>query len=263
MTGLEWVQSWWYKDVPKLIQETDVMYARLVAKGQSDKLTATKKKIYAERGWEPSKFLIEKNFDAALKELNFFYVPKGWLPGPCFVFPQVDITGAFTRAQTRPLYKVEWESEEGSTSKSKYCVAGCRKDLFKGPIWLGNQPHILQRIVELGWCIVVEGPFDLLACRLLAPNVPVLCSMTKTINDRHEAYLKMLGVKTLYFMFDNERPKKEGQTEGAGNASMHRLQHFIKWCNVEPIFTVGEDASECLKVPARARMLRSQLLGVS
>jgi len=48
MTGIEWYQSWW-QDVPLLISETNVIYRKKVAKGQSDKVTATKKKIISER----------------------------------------------------------------------------------------------------------------------------------------------------------------------------------------------------------------------
>jgi hypothetical protein len=257
MTGIEWYQSWW-QDVPLLISETNVIYRKQIAKGLSDKVTATKKKIISERGWEPCAHLIEKNFSQTLEELNFFYVPKGFLPGPCFVFPQRDLTGAFTRAQTRPLYKVVYNTEEGE-STAKYCVAGCKKDDFNGPIWLGNDPRTLQMIVELGWVIIVEGPFDLLACRLLCPDTPFLCSMTKNIGERHEDYLRMMGVTKIFLMYDNEAPKA-GKDVGAGNLSMWRIQNHIKWCQVDVILSPAEDASACLKNPVKARLLKSRIL---
>ena len=261
MTGLEWKQGWW-QDVPKLISQTDVMYRRLVEKGRSDKVTATKTKIYEARGWEPCRHLIDSKFEEALTELNFFYVPKGFLPGPCFVFPQKDLAGQFPRAQTRPLYDVIYTNEDGDASKpAKYCVCGCKKEEFKGPIWLGNQPRILQKIIECGWCIIVEGPFDLLACRLLAPDVPVICSMTKNIGLAHQAYLRMLGVKTIYLMYDNERPKK-GKDAGEGSISMRRIQKEITWAQVEILLSPAEDASACLKSPITARRLKSLLYSV-
>lgn len=260
MRGIDWHTGWW-QDVPKLILETDIMYRRLVEKGRSDKIAATKKMCYSERNWETCKHIIEPNFDQVLKELNFFYVPKGFIPGPCFVFPQRDLTGAYTRAQTKPLYEVVWENEDGAANKSKYCEAGVKKEAFKGPVWLGHEPRIIQKIIELGWCIIVEGPFDLLACRLLAPDVPVLCSMTKKIGLRHEAYLRMLGVKTIYLMFDNEAPKGKNDA-GSGNIAMWATKKNITWCEVQILLSPAEDASACLKSPITARRLRSILLSV-
>jgi hypothetical protein len=259
MNGGEWSTGKW-QDVPWLISQTNTLYQRLVSKGLSDKITATKKKIISERGWEPCAHLIEKNFIRILEELNYFYVPKGLVngPGPCFIFPQRDLTGAFTRAQTRPLYKVVYNTEEGE-STAKYCVAGCKKDDFNGPIWLGNDPRTLQMIVELGWVIIVEGPFDLLACRLLCPDTPFLCSMTKNIGERHEDYLRMMGVTKIFLMYDNEAPKA-GKDVGAGNLSMWRIQNHIKWCQVDVILSPAEDASACLKNPVKARLLKSRIL---
>jgi hypothetical protein len=259
--GWKFQTSWWQL-VPKLISSVDKVYNNQEAKGKSGKWLATKKKIYSERNWESSISLIEKNFESVLEKLNFFYVPKGFEPGPMFVFPQKDVEDEYTRAQTRPLYEII--SQDGTSSK--YRVIGVPKDQFLGPVWLGNDDDTLKLIMEKGHVVLVEGPFDLLAVRLLCPDIPSMSPLTKKIGIDHQAYLRMLGVKTIYLAFDNEEDKLTEERQrvwGAGFSAMRRLQNDIKQMKVEIVFVPGaSDPSQCLEKLINATALRKSLRSI-
>jgi hypothetical protein len=264
MDGLDFQKGKW-QDVPLLMEEVDKLYTRLETKGQPGKWFATKKKIYAERNWVPSTFLIEKNFETALEKLNFFYIPKGWDPGPIFIFPQKDVEGDFTRAQSKPLYEIP--NRDGVSSK--YRVIGVKKEDFVGPVWLGNDEETLRLILLTKMVLLVEGPFDLLAVRLLCPEIPSLCPLTKKIGIDHQAYLRMLGVDTIYLLFDTDADKfndssdvkwNERYTEGAGVVSMKFLQRDITNMEVKPIWIAGAgDPSESLENLTTAKKLQKAL----
>ena len=82
------------------------------------------------------------------------------------------------------------------------------------------------------------------------------------LGKQHIAYLRMLGVKRLILMYDNEEPKKENQKEGAGNVSMRIQVASIK----EVIHEVCEkicprtDPSACLESMHSAKQLRDMIL---
>lgn len=158
MQQLEW-------SVPKITEETDKLYDRIVAKGGRDKLNLTREKIIEARGWQPSLYLTKDNFERALTELGCFYVPKIMEPGPAFLFPIIDdFDRTCQYAQTKPL--------EGSVlgDKSKYRFIGSKPI---GPTWFGNTDETIKAVVSTGQVVLVEGPFDLLACRVLAPKPPL------------------------------------------------------------------------------------------
>jgi len=240
----------WFHDVSNLLQQTDKVYERLVALDKPDKLTLTKEKIYSERSWESVKSLIEPNFEAELSKLKFFYIPKVFQPGPCFVFPLFDVENLPKRAQTRPM--------EGSilfNEKNKYYMLG-DKDQFLGPSWIGNDVDTIQKLLETQSIILVEGGFDLLACRLLAPELPIMSTTTNKVGKKHVLWLKMLGVKNIYLLFDNERSDK-------GNQAMNFLQRDLKEFNVEIILQAGaEDPSSSLHSMISARKFRTLLKGI-
>jgi hypothetical protein len=247
--------SLWYQDIPKLIAETDKLYERIVAKGLPGKLQLTRQKILQERGWSPSLAYTEKNLDPVLSELGCFYIPKVMMPGPIFVFPLRDLDGNYPRAQTKPL---EGSSEFGE-GKGKYRWIG---EQTSGPSWFGNSPAMIKRIIERRSVILVEGAFDLIAARLLAPDAPLLCPLTKKIGGKHEAYLRMLGVQKLYLMFDNEKPKDADYDIGMGNLSMRVLSNQIKTMKTEILLCPSSDPSDALKSLLKARALKSLLTSV-
>lgn len=238
---------WWESDVNRVIEEADVFYAR-VAELYPDKakLPFTKKKIIEVREWAPTLKMYEKDFDRVLKQLGFFYVPNRVIPGPTFVFPIRDVDGKYTCAQTKPL--------DGSVlaGKSKYRYIGAKP---AGPRWLGNDHATLKRIIDTHKVMVVEGPFDILAARLLHPDAPILSPLTKLLGKQHLAYLRMLGVRELILMYDNEEAKGNKE-EGAGNMSMEQQAAFIKNMKVISLVCPKSDPSACLKNRLYAEQLK-------
>lgn len=244
----------WWENVPELIKKTGEFYAKNVAKNPgADLLSVTAQKIIAAREWEPALSRIRDNFPQVLTELGIFYVPKTYEPGPLFVFPIRDVDGNFPRAQTKPC--------DGSTlwGKGSYHWIG---EKITGPNWLGNDPATLARIMEKKEVTLVEGPFDLLACRLLTPDEPIMSPLTKSISDKHEAYLRMLGVDRLNLMFDNERPdESKGKDLGGGNLSMRVLKYKIKTMEVAVKLLKGSDPAAALKSGPGTEKLLALLMG--
>jgi hypothetical protein len=243
----------WWENVPELIKKTQEFYARNAAANPgADLISVTTQKMIAVRKWEPALYRIKDNFPQVLKELGVFYVPKTFEPGPLFVFPIRDLEGNFPRAQTYPC--------EGSVlwGKGKYHWIG---EKLVGPNWLGNDPANLARIIETKRVTLVEGPYDLIAAKLLTPEEPLMTPLTKSISDKHEAYLRMLGVEQLTLMFDNERPDKDNKEDGGGNVSMRVLKYKIKTMEVAVKLLKGSDPSAALQSEPGTGELLSLLLG--
>jgi len=221
-------KSEWFHDIPAVIEKTDALYAELVTAGKtSGRNETTKKQMYKERRW--LRRFAEPNFDAILTRLNVFYLPKALRPGPAFVFPLRDLDGRYNRAQVRPFPESYLFKED-----HKYRLLGTEK-AFKGPMWLGNDAPTLQKIIEKRKVCLVEGPFDLLACKLLVPDAPVLSSLTKGIGEDHTDYLRILGVNRIVTLFDNE------DIEGSKGAGRQGAE-ITKW-RVENKYTTGIEVS--------------------
>lgn len=254
----------WYNDIPELMTQTDRLYERIAAKWpEKTKLALTKEKMIVERKWQPSLPLIKRNLDRVLEDFQCFYLPKNLVPGPLFVFPVRGTDGAFRFAQSKPL--------EGSVlfGKHKYRYIGNKP---YEPIWLGNDPATIQRVIETRTALAIEGGFDTLACRLLMPDAPIMSPLTKRLGDKHIAYLRMLGVKRLFLMFDFERAKQrnledsfeveEYREEGQGEIAMAMAVRKIKDMEVIPVRCDSSDPSEALESAIRADKLRKTLLSL-
>jgi len=240
----------YWNDVPALIKKVDSLYAEATASGHAyTKLSVTRDKIIAIRKWEDSLPLITKNFDRVLQELDCFYIPKTFALGPRIVFPLRDIYGVPTRAQTKPLV----------SDGPKYMYLGLKSKEFRGPCWIGNDQETLRRIITQRRVVLVEGAFDIAACRLVAPDVPSMSPLTKSLGREHQAYLRMLGVDTIHLMFDNEKPKDENYDIGGGELSMRALQRDIEEMKVDVMYCPSSDPSECLKSYTKTLQLRSLL----
>jgi len=235
-------------NVGNIVTETDKLYARIVEKGGRDKTRLTTEKIIEARGWEPSLYLFKDNINAVIEEFGWFYVPKVMQPGPAFVFPIRDVDGTLNYAQTKPL------AGSALGDKSKYRFIGVPPI---GPAWLGNQNDlIVKKLLQSRQVILVEGAFDLLACRVVAPEIPVLSPLTKRVGDKHLAYLRLLGIKRLYFMFDNERPSA-GRDLGAGNlAMMQQAKELSRYFKTQILLCPSSDPSEALKSGYTAEKLK-------
>jgi hypothetical protein len=254
MTGYEFRNGPW-KDINWLIQNTQEFYDTYVTpKGLGDRFTLAKEKIIKKREWGPSLQYTDAHFDAVIRELGIFYVPAQMKPGPCIVFPQMDYRSILTTAKFYPFYELSFGGPP-----AKYASLGKVEE--GTPSWFGDTDHFLKSVHHFHSVLIVEGFFDLLAIRLLAPHVPVISSGTKRLNDAHIDYLGLLGVKTGHLMFDNE-PAKDGKPDGAGNMAMTDIirkyngRHGIQWSNQR---LNEEDASDSLKDRRAAFVLRRRL----
>lgn len=249
--------EWYSKDtVPRLTETVNTKFAEAKAAGQTyTRNSITQQKILEARGWQAALPIIQKNFDRVLTELDCYYVPRQILPGPMIVFPMRDLYGVAARAQTKPL--------EGSifAEGGKYHYLGQKSKEFAGPSWLGHDEGTLKRIIEQRRVVLVEGAFDMLACRLVAPDVPTLSPLTKRLGREHQIYLRMLGVETPYLMFDQDKPK-EGYDIGGGELSMRVLQRDIKEMKVEILYCPASDPSNALKLLPKALQLRQLLVNL-
>lgn len=234
------------ENIPFLMEKVDALYDDAVKRGKPfTKLSVTRDKIVEARGWKPALSLIESNFDRVLTELKISYVPKILQPGPLFLFPIVDTEGEYNYAQTKPL--------QGSIYHGrKYYRLGVEP---VGPQWLGNSLAGLRNVIKTGKAGLVEGPFDLLACRLLVPDAPVLCPLTKRTGKEHQAYLRMLGIDTTYFLYDNEADLKgysAGRHQSRDLESIPMMKSRVLACP-------SSDPSEALRNYNTALALKSLL----
>jgi hypothetical protein len=247
MNGFEFSKGPWH-DVEAFIESTRAYYAEHVTCGDMHSLAVLKS--LEVREWEPSKVLIEPHFDEIVRELNIFYVPKSIKPGAGIAFPQRDIFGRFTYGKYYPFEPIAFPD-----NSPKYIFLG-HKDPLGRPQWFGNTDRILTRIGITRFVVLVEGFFDLLACRLLVPDLPVLSTGTKKINDDHMAYLQMLGVERVYLLFDNETSSRDD--EGAGTKAMRIISSvYGKKTGVDfrILLCPNDDPSMCLETPRSAKLL--------
>ena len=226
-------QEGWWQNVPRLISRSLGIYEKL----ERDPIQVTAARIKEHREWVIS----EAELMPAVKDLNFLYIPKKLFPGPMFIFPEMDTEGKL-RAQTKPLHTVFGDS--------KYYSIGTAQEDFLGPIWLGNSDNTLELITKHRFVVLVEGPFDLLACRAVAPEVPVMSSLTKSIGKRHQEYLRIMGVKEVVLLYDNDEP---------GAKAMEALKNWIKTMKISSLLCPAEDPSDCLKSNVKKAALKSML----
>ena len=203
--------EWYLTDVARVMAETDLIYSRIVEKApEKTKSAVTIQKIIEVRNWEPSLDLYKDRFESTVSQLGCFYIPKLIVPGPAFVFPMRSADGTYPRAQTKPL--------EGSAlainSETRYRYIG-EKEKYLGPNGLGNDPETLRLIIQKQMVMCVEGPFDLLAIRLACAGYPFLSPLTKHLGKDHVAYLRILGVKRVLLMYDNEAQGEEAMQQQA------------------------------------------------
>jgi hypothetical protein len=237
--------EWYLKDVPRLVSETDALYARIVQKDPTKTLDAvTAQRIVEFREWGESLDIYTDRLEGAVHRLGCFYVPRIMVPGPAFVFPMRSADGGYPCAQTKPL--------EGSALEVpgvKYRHIG-DKSKAVGPNWLGNDPDTLRQIIEKQMVMCVEGPFDLLALRLVSPKYPTLTPLTKRLGRNHITYLRILGVKKLLIMYDNETQGEEAMRQQA-----RQEQSML----VIPCECPKKDPSEALEKREWARELSSRI----
>lgn len=253
MTGFEFSDGM-FQDVGWLMRETEALYTRIVNKHGEAKalLPLTADRIVSTRNWEPAMPVIQANLHPVLDELKVFFVPKVMKPGPAIVFPQRDIAGNFTRARLKPLFDLNVQG-----SDVKYAALGV-KQMWKGPNWFGNSIENSERLLKHKAVVLVEGPFDLLACRLLCPDLPVMSTGTKALSAKHLDYLQIMGVKRILLMWDNEMEKGKSGGNHAMATTTRRLEQDGRF-SARTLLCPEHDPSTCLERYSTAFALRNSL----
>lgn len=246
-----------FQDVRYLIEQTDLLYEQqIIPRGGPTKWQAAADRCIDRRNWRPSLPMIESNLEPIFRELNIFYVPKQLVPGPGFVFPKYDTTGEPTKGKFNPL---GWELFLSNTL-AKYAALGLNHE-FKGPHWIGNSDRVLQAMIRTRSVVLVEGPWDLVACRVISPDIPTITPETKLMNEMHFQYLKALGVARLVYLFDNEYSTKREGAAGAGYAAQTGMSREARkyGFSTETLLCPKEDPSACLKDRRSALALKNLL----
>ena len=184
----------------------------------------------------------------AIRDLEVVYIPQGMEPGPGFLFPLRDVTGEVKRAQIRLFPGNDY-------GDMRYLSIG-DKTKFIGPAWVGVGEAAIASIISSREVLLVEGPFDLLAIRTIAPGLPSLCSTTKRLQDNHWDYLKILGVETIHIMFDNE-------TSGRGEQAAEIMAENPRGFRINPVKCPAHDPSDALKTVHHLEALRNTLRGIT
>ncbi len=193
MQGTWWDEPW-FNSPEVLLTSLEALYRKALAIGKIQSvLDTTKKKIMAARGYCPA--VPQEQLSQAIEDLQIVYVPESISPGPGFLFPIRDVTGEIRRVHIRL-------SDEAACGHRYLSIVD--KHLFTGPPWLGNDEETLERIISSKTVLVVEGPFDLLAVKTLAPEFPALCPLTKRLGKLHKTYLEILGVRRIITLWDDD-----------------------------------------------------------
>jgi hypothetical protein len=201
--------------------------------------------------------MYDEHFEAMLEELGIMYLPKQLDPGPGVLFPLRDYRDRLTHAKLHPFYDLVLPS-----GVSRYAFLG--KKPVVGPNYFGQSDETLRAIARTQQVGLVEGYYDLLACRLILPGVPILSTGTKSINEAHVQYLRLLGVEDVHLMFDNDDPKP-GSSMGAGEQAMHYIK--AEWERQCPLrFHIHQvpqsDPAECLRSRQGALQLKRMMQGI-
>jgi hypothetical protein len=242
--------SVYWKDEPwvqvnQLVADLEKVYEQGIRAGKIVSPTDTAvRKLMHYRGWCGA--VPQDALRRVIEQLEIVYVPRGIGPGPGLLFPIRDLTGEVVRLHIRLL-------EDGpDIYKMKYMSLIDDKESFLGPAWIGADEATLTAIIKTGEVLIVEGPLDLAAVRILDCPIPSLSSTNKKLSDDHWDYLRVLGVKTLYPMLDNEQSKVG---EKAADW-MTRNPYGIK---VVPCTCPTKDPSAALEHTTTLTMLRAAL----
>lgn len=238
-----WIDQPWAKNPEVLIESLANLYREAILRGKATTVAEVAlKKAMLVRKWCP--LVPQKALLRAIEDLELIYVPKGLSPGPGFLFPVRDATGEIRRA----VIRVNDETVYGT----RYITAGDRAQ-FVGPSWAGMTPWCMGRILETHAVLVVEGPWDLVAVRTVAPGIPSVSPLTKKLTAMHWVVLRILGVERVYTMLDNDNP---------GRQAGERLKDKHPDVEVTIVQCPSKDPADALQTPSKLQGLQRALASV-
>lgn len=237
------MSDWRWKDQPWAEPETLLSmlvdyYKRAYEATGKGVVEITARKVRAERKWHPS--VPEADLQRAIQALEVLYVPGGVGPGPGIAFPIRDVTGDVRRMHIRLM-------GEGPEFYGMRYMSLTNKDAFVGPAWCGVDDDTLTSIIQQKEALIVEGPMDLLAVRVAGSPIPAITSLTKSLKDDHMDYLRILGVKTIHALLDNDK---------AGGTAAGFLARNPFGISVEALTCPMKDPAKLLQAPSGLRQLR-------
>lgn len=172
-----------------LLQSTNKLYEAAAL----DWVTRTTEKLIKFRRWDTTL----EELRPVVEQAGVKYIPGQLLAAPAYLFPVFSPLGNMTLAQVRYVRPV-------GLSEMRYQVLG-QMACHCGPLWFGLDKPTRSQIIQTRTVMVVEGPMDVLACRvILGPNVPVVCGLGKTLTRKHETDLHLLGVRKVVCMWDKD-----------------------------------------------------------
>lgn len=201
VSGVELFTSSAHKDPAGFYAEVGAWWDKFAVEKPEERCRheIASERIGNRRGWKPSQTLWRTNLAALLEECGVLYVPKPMFAGPAAVFPLFDHERRLTHLRLNPFYEIL--GQDGALMK--YIKTGKGKDAHD-PAMFGQSLQTITAMIKYRSVLFVEGYYDLLACRLLHPDVPVLSTGSKSINDKQRWFCQMAGVRKLHVMFDRD-----------------------------------------------------------
>lgn len=194
------------------------------------------KRLIKFRGWDAT----VEEVAPVLKEADVFFIPSGILEEPGFGFPINEPECCFmTLLHVRYLRPLMPIGIKAKTIGFKNAMAG--------PSWFGMDKKTLNQIITQKSVLIVEGPMDLIACRvILGPNIPVLSVLGRTISRRHELDLHLLGVESVYSMWDQDAAGRSAKIPDSISRKVY-------------LRCPSNDPSDCLKSLQLAKQLHREV----
>lgn len=240
--------SYW-KDEPwakphTLMDLLEDIYAKAIKAGKiTDPLDTATRKVIQHRSWCAS--VKPEVVRAEVERMEMVYVPKGVGPGPGLCFPIRDVTGEIQRLHIRLL-------EDGPKKFGMKYMSLVDRDEFVGPAWIGLDDETLGAILRKQELLLVEGPLDLLAVRIMRCPVPSLSPTSKRLSDDHWKHLRILGVEKLLPMMDNEASEQGAKASDWLTRNPFRI-------DVTPLRCPSKDPSKALEHADTVDLLRQAL----
>jgi len=199
----------------------------------------TVEKVIAWRKWVASPDEVRP----VIEQSGVRFIPKQLVPegNGAYSFPVYNPLGSLSLAQLRFVRPI---------GMTRYFVIGNQSE-HVGPQWFGLDQGTLERLTSIRTVLIVEGPFDVLACRIiLGTDIPVLCPLGKNLYLDHVRDLQCLGITKVIAMFDSDEAGAGAKLPPIPTRRGHKqdVERTILRCP-------GKDPSDCLKDLKTAKLL--------